>query len=469
MNKLRKSFSAIGILLGLISLAHTTGAATAIYQVNETKGTFLQVPLDHEVYTYSKQPNLQDLLVLDADKNPLPYRFVSVAAKNDSTEEKIISDSLHFFPVAVDASPDTLRKLHTTQVAVRGNNIQIATSDKTLDNTTPEFYLIDISQLHHSLTGLSIDWAAQTSNDYLEVELEATRNLQDWFSLATATLVQINQQEQSLKRNHIDVNIAKKDYEFLRLRILRGAEHLQITQVIAEQKLGAVPEKIAKETWAIKGLLAKTQSTVYLPNSHSKSYPVTAWEFTRNENTPIDSLSIDFGSAIYGDSAKIFSRAGEDQHWQLQHQGIWFNALVGSQWQKSNPVTIYANRDKFWRIELNDSAKNISAPNLVFGWQPTQLQIITNNKPPYLLAVDNQKNMSFNGDQVFNQILAASTPVWVSTGLTKLNIQPDDITQPKKPVDWKQWLFWVALLLAVGVLLGFSLKLFKQLKASNSD
>lgn len=457
------------IFVSAFLLAQAAYCITPIYQVNDVQGTFLQVPLTHDIYRYSQHANLQDLEVLDADQNPLPYRLVSIVPEAKPTEPKIVISQLNFFPVAADATPDTLRKLHSTQVKVQGDKVLVTTSDKTLNNTTPEFYLVDVSELDHDLTSLSIDWLAQIDNQYLEVELEASRNLQDWFSLAKSTLVQINQQEQSLKRNHIDVSIAKKDYEFLRLKILRGAENLHITAVAAEQKIGlSVDAPLVKEEWSLGGVLAKNQTTVYLLNSHSKSYPVSAWEFIRNETTPVDTVAIDFGTHTYGDGAKIFSRNATNQNWQLQQQGIWFNALVGSQWQKSNPVSVVRNHDRYWRIELNESAKNIN-PNVIFGWAPIQLQIITNNKPPYILAINGSGNNGYNREQVFQQILTTSVPVWINAGLTSLNVQPEAISVAQKALDWKQWLFWVALMLAVGVLLVFSLKLFKQLNISTKD
>lgn len=470
MSNLIKSRACAAVFLCATFLAQAAYCTTPIYQVSNAQGTFLQVPLTHEIYSYSQQTNLQDLEVLDADHNPLPFRLVSITPEAKQEEPKVIATSLAFFPVAVDATPDTLRKLHSTKMEVQGNTVQVTTSDATLTNSTPEFYLVDMSKLEHDVTSLTVDWLAQTNNQYLEVELEATRNLHDWFSLARATLVQINQQEQSLKRNHIDVNIAKKDYEFLRLRILRGAENLHITAVAAEQKIGGtVKSKIVNETWNLAGKAANTQTTVYLPNSHSKSYPVAAWEFIRSETTPIDTLAIDLGTYAYGDGAKVFSRNADNQNWQLQHQGIWFNAQIGNQWQKSNPISVYRNRDKYWRIELAESAQNHVIPNLVFAWQPTQLQIITNNKPPYVLAINSGKNNGYNREQVFNQILATASPVWASIDLVKLNVQSEAIASEQKAIDWKQWLFWVALMLAVGVLLVFSLKLFKQLNLNNLD
>lgn len=466
MNKFIANLARI-ILLGSPTFAMAEQNATPIYQVSDAQGIFIQVPLTHEIYRYTSHANLQNIVVLDAEKNPLPYRLITIAPQEQKKEPTLIVNPLAFFPIAIDATPDTLRKLHTSQVKVQGSGVQIATSDKTLNNKTPEFYLVDISKLDHDITSLIIDWNAQVANQYLELELEATRNLQDWSSLGNATLVQINQLEQSLKHNHINVAIARKEYEFLRLRVLRGAENLQITGVAAEQKIGATEIQKVNEAWNVAGQLAKTQTTVYFPNSHSKTYAVAAWEYIRDEATPIESLAIDFGTNTYGNSAKLFSRDAENQSWQLQHQGIWFNAQVGSKWQKSDAVNVYRNHDKFWRLELNESAKNMSAPQLVFAWQPTQLQIIANNKTPFMLAISTDKSSGDNREQVFNQILSSASPQWQAATLIKLNVQPEAVTSASKAIDWKQWIFWAAILLAVVVLVVFSLKLVKQLKVAN--
>ena len=239
--------------IALLAIANFASAATepvSIYQVINTQGDFIQVSLTHDIYRYSIQPNLSDLVVMDAEKNPLPFRLLPATPQIQNAEPKITSTSLPFFPVAVDATPDTLRKLHTQAINVQGDKLQIATSDKTLNNKTPEFYLVDLTKLDHDITSMVIEWTANPGNEYLEVQLEGARNLQDWTSLANATLVQIAQQGQSVTRNRIDLFLAKKDYEFLRLRIIRGADNLQITRISAEEKMplprGKVPLRVVQ-------------------------------------------------------------------------------------------------------------------------------------------------------------------------------------------------------------------------------
>ena len=459
---------AVWLMLASCALAEID--AVPIYQVINAQGDFIQVTLTHDIYRYSSQPDLHDLVVQDAEKNPLPYHVLTAKEQPQTSEPKFIATSLPFFPIAVDATPDTLRKLHTQAANLRGNNLQIVTSDKILDNKTPEFYLVDVSKLDHDITSIVVDWMANPGNEYLEVQLEGTHNLQDWDALASATLVQITQQRQSLKRDHIAVSLAKNDYQFLRLRVIRGADNLQITQINAEQKIGGpTPATVQQESWPVAGQPAKDQNTVYFATPHSKSQPVAAWEFMRDETTPVESLAVDFGNSVYADEVKVFSRRAENQQWQLQYQGIMFNAQVGSQWQKNDAIKLGRyfnhNSDSFWRLELNQSMRGKVNPQLILSWRPFELQFIGNSKPPFQLAITSNSESSLYRDQVFTQMTSATKPQWKQASLQALKVEVSSVKKPA-PFNWKQWLFWGLLLVAVVVLLGFSLRLFKQIDSS---
>lgn len=442
--------------------------ATPVYEIKSVDGTFIQVPLSHDVFRYTKAQGLEDLVVLDSTGNPLPYRLVAVVTEQSKRAESVAIEPLTYFPIASDATPDTLRKLHTTQIKTSGDKTQVLTSDKVLNNVTPDFYLVDVSKIDKNLSGIGIDWTSQANNQYLEVELEATRDLTNWFTLSKATLVNINQDGETLTRNIVSTIIRKDNIEFVRIKILRGADNLVVNRVFAEVRTEDRIEKPKQETWSLKGQAAKNQTTVYMPNSHSKAVAVSAWEFMRDEITPVDNIAVDLGTVSYAGSIKIFSRESENVNWTLRYQGIGFNTQIGDKWEKSNPVSIYSVRDKLWRVEFNESMKESAAPSIVFSWQPYQLQIITNNKPPYTLAVSADEKRSENRDQVFTQILAVANPQWIQARLEPLKVSPSELIESRK-IDWKQWLFWVALFLAVGVLLAFSLKLFKQLNNARTE
>ncbi len=372
---------AMFVLLWSVQTLAAVETPAPIYRLSETQGTYLQVPLSHDIYRYSKYVDLRDLVVVDADYNNLPFRMVSLtmtpAAKIERQENSTV---LPFYPIGANATPATIRALRSTHISVTDNDVQVHVnnSDATA-SAAPDFYLVDVSTLKTKLTHVQIDWLPNEKNQYLEVQLEASSDLQHWIDLGRSTLVQIVHHEQQLKRNRLAVDIAPNSYEFLRLKILQGGERLQLTGITALQLFSELKlANIESETWVVAGSLSGKQTTVYFPDQHSKSYAVAAWEYIRDETTPATTLLLDLGENTYGDSLKIFSRPSEKQNWQLRYDGIWFNARVGNQWQQSDEISLSGVGDKLWRIELNESAQNGLTPTLVFSWQPIQLQIITN-------------------------------------------------------------------------------------------
>ena len=83
--------------------------------------------------------------------------------------------------------------------------------------------------------------------------------------------------------------------------------------------------------------------------------------------------------------------------------------------------------------------------------------MVTNNKPPFSVDVNNENNIDNNKQQVFRQIVATASPKWVTANLIKLDVQPEVLVAIKKQRDWKKLIFWVALIAAVIVLFIFSI------------
>ncbi|MES2824604.1 MAG: DUF3999 family protein [Pseudomonadota bacterium] len=457
-------YGAVFVLLWSLQTFAAEENPIAIYRLSETQGTYLQVPLSHDIYRYSQYADLRDLVVVDADYNHLPFRMVSLtmtpAARIQRQENTTV---LPFYPISANATPAAIRALRTTHISVTDNDVQVHVNHSVAPaSATPDFYLVDVSALKTKLTHIQIDWLPNEKNQYLEVQLEASSDLQHWIDLGRSTLVQIVHHEQQLKRNRIAVDIAPNTYEFLRLKILQGSERLQLTGITALQLFSELKlPNIESEVWVVGGSLSGKQTTVYFPDQHSKSYSVAAWEYIRDETTPAATLLLNLGEHTYGDSLKVFSRPSEKQHWQLRYEGIWFNARVGNQWQQSDEMSLSGIGDKLWRIELNESAQNTLKPTLVFSWQPIHLQIITNNKPPYSLAINLQKKVA-QSSQIFNQLLEKTNPVWISAGLESLHVDPSAVTPSSQALDWPKYIFWGCLMTALFLLLCFALRLFRQ-------
>jgi len=438
----------IGTLMALV-MFEAEAEPHAIYRLAPVSGSFLQVQLTQDIYRFSEDPELHNLQVVDAEQHPVPYRLVPSEPENHPQQNL----PLAFFPVTANTPPETLRQIYA-RVQLEGAKLEVSADGPAVTvGKAPGFYLVDISKLEQSLIGLRLNWEPNPQNQYLEVELEASRDLQQWNHLGAATLVNLGNER--LLRNRVPVSIQPHAYEFLRLKIGRGGEQLQIHSIEGEPPITQTP--VPKEHWSVAAIPKGQVASVDSPQSTSV---VAAWEFIRDEVAPATAVRIALGKNVYTDDYKLYSRANEQRSWQLQRHGIWYSVQVGSNWETSDPITIAPNSTKFWRLELNAQSAGLK-PTLDFYWQPWRLQIIANDKPPFYLAINPDTDNKYR-DQVFNQILAARGPSWISTPIEDLHEQPQKSTKTSTR-NWRTWVFWGALTVAVLILLGFALRLLRQL------
>lgn len=452
------AFAFFGALLCSVAHADTT----AVYQINESQGNYLQANLTHDIYRYSANNQLQDVVVLDAEGNRLPSRIVPVEIQLQETEAQI---PVKFYPVAVGATPDTWLA-GKTKIRIDQNAISI-----NIDNNAPEqavsqqqkvdFYLLDLSDIDTRIDGLALEWQPYEANQYLDVELSGTRDLRNWTSIAQDTLVHLQKDGQTLTRNHISFSMEKNQYRYLRVKFLRGAENLLLTRMYAQSKTHTARPPTA-DIWQVNGELAQDQNTALQNRQNAKALPITAWEYQREERVPATKLQLALGNTTYGDSIDLFSRATKNQPWRLVHRGIWFNARVGSDWQQSDAIEVYANSDKYWRVELNQSLPTSTHPALVFEHPPQRLQFIANNTAPYAIAIDHKAGAHNTNAKIFAQLTENKNLVWTKVSLVELKPDIANFATIAR-FNWQTALFWGMLLIAVAVLVGFAIRLYRQM------
>jgi len=460
MQLAKKQFLFLSCLLGVTAQAEVI----PVYQITEAPGTYVQTTLTHDIYRYSADSQLNDLVVTDKQGNKLPYRII---APSTQVSEQSQLTNARFFPVAVGAPPEALLALSSASISV---SVEKTTKEELLDKAAPvDFYVLDLSDLKTRTDKLVVDWQVTDASQYLEVQVSGTNDLTTWSNVAQTTLVQLQKEGQKLTRNKIAVNLTEMQYAYLRLKFTRGNENLQLIKIQLENT-----DKIANppvvDIWEVKGALAEDQDSALRAGNHAAAMPVAAWEFARDDIAPITNISLNLGTIMYGNNIKVFSRNTEKQPWQLLHQGIWFNTQVGSDWQQSDAINIYSNSDTYWRVELNELVRTTLNPALVFHRQPQTLQFIANNAAPYNIAIDDQAapNNQQTSTQIFSQLISGKELQWGQVGFTELKPDVDSFARHAMQVSWKTVLFWVILILAVGVLVFVAVRLMGQMKGSSS-
>ena len=466
MPLLRKS---VITLLTLMSLA-AYAEVIPVYQIDQAQDTYVQTTIDHDIYRYSANPQLSDLVILDSQGNKLPYR---VSPFKQQSSAQVQQTPLRYFPVAVGAPPETLLALSSASIRLDDNEISVSVEKKAnpqLQNTSApiDFFIVDLSDLKQRIDLLKIDWNVDESNQYLEVEVSGTNDLTNWTSITKTTLVQLQKQEQSLIRNRIPLHLAEMQYAYLRLKFTRAGDHFGPTTITAENS-NITTNKSVIDTWEIKGELAEKQTSAYHGNTQTKNTSVVAWEFQREDIAPVDHISLQLGQLMYGDNIRIFSRANAKQEWQLVHQGIWFNILVGDAWQHGDEIPGRHNTDMLWRVELNPSVRETAQPVLILHRQPEVLQFIANNAAPYQIAIETDQQLQSQeaNRSIFFQLVSGKKIDWVHADFRSLSPDIKRFARHETIISWRTLVFWGILFIALGLLIFLALRLMKQISKSS--
>lgn len=448
-----------GLLLCLFASASAKAEPKTIFELEPNGATYLEVDLGREIYRYSQDSNLRDLMVLDTDGRELPSRIISLQPELTETTTAF---PLSFFPVLAGEDPSHWLSRRGAELRIDEGAVSLRLDpDRRMHNAPVEFYIVDISTLKQSLDMLEVQWLADDMTRVMAVEVSASRDLQQWTGIAQATLAQLHKEGESLLRNTVKLSLKPEQYHYLRLRFNNDAvakvENLN-GQHIVQQIEGPAPQR-----WQLSGVVADDQRPVRPDRNVSapgKRSPIAAWEFQRNDWAPASRVSIALGDLSYGERVRLYSRNNLRESWQLRYSGIWFNAKVGGEWQQSEAITLRANSDSFWRLELSGGGE-LTDPGLVFELPQQRLQFIANNNPSYSIAINDEAPAQRTADQVFTRVLDGREVSWQAVGKQALDgAKPIEI---RTGFNWQALLFWSVLGLAVIVLLIFALRLVRQM------
>lgn len=438
-----------------------------VFEIN-SKDTYIQAPLEKEIYSFSRKAYLSDLQVQDAQGNNLPFRIMDVSTQSHSSESEI---SVNFFPVAPGTSEEKLRNLGSTHIKIDADNIRLDIESnqpvEPVANSQPDFYLINLQDMQPASKDLQInemllEWNYQEANQYQEWEVSASQDLHAWNRLTGSNLVWLEKEGQSLIQNKISLNLRSNHYKYLQLRCTEFCDKIRISAIklITKSTEYFIP---ADTKWILPGQKSSSQKAINLhhqDNWNSKS----AWDFQRKDNTDIKNAKLNMGDQSYGDKIRIMGRARQQDPWELIYEGLWFNTKVGSRWVSSDNSFSLRRGVNFLRLEFASELRSEFSPELVFSVPSRYIQFIANQTPPYVLSVSGDANADAQ-ERIFNSLVNNQSIAWVNHQWRFLS---PEYKETAAPLAWKSILFWCFLVIAVGLLAWMAVKLFKQMNTQQN-
>lgn len=329
------------------------------------KDALHRAALPLEAYRDARK-DLADVRVLNAAGEPVPMAW---AGDPDPTRRAPPAIGLPIFPI--------------TQLAPRGKaavaEISVRASDGTLVAVKPRAagkaleprpvaYVLDASKVKGPVRGLVLDWKAGPGHEVVKVRVEASDDLKEWTTVASAPVVRIESAGRSLTQPRLELAPRKSKY----YRLTGQAPEFTLTAARAEPEDAVQPAPRA--THRANGAPGKPNEYTY---DLGARLPVSALRLVPAETNAVL-------------AASFHTREADKAPWRLITSGTFHRLqLDGTEFQ-SPPIEITRHAARYWTVRLAPGSSVGAPPALEVQWRPAQVVFVAQGAAPYTLAFGNE-------------------------------------------------------------------------------
>lgn len=444
-----------GLKLFILSFLIANNALAASFNF-EAAGSepLYQSVLTKEVYQASHRDNLEDLTILNAAGEHIPYAILPYEALHP-TQLLAESQPLTIFPMQTGVEKTTssinidLKQSGHTSINLTGNQ------QLQQPNTA---YLFDLGKKHPILKKLKVDWQG-AEGKFIAMEAFSSNNLKDWTNIGQSVLFKSTSGGQTVLQNTIELYAFTED-RYLQIRPSEIED--------ADFKLSSVNAEYSK---AQNIILPKLWQTLTLLNREQTNYGITNVDFESTGRFPASYLRIDLPQLNTITNVRVLTRNQSDAPWETVIDAPIYRLNKQGRDTVNPDIHINAEVARYWRLQFDQSNGGIGSenPTLTLGWLAKTMVWNARGKAPFTLHLGGD-TLFINGMSMSN-LMPDYTPERINAlplaNLSAINNAPEANSNPwVSTPDYKRWLLWVGLGLGVLVLAGMAWSL---LKSSNKD
>ena len=431
----------------------------------------VQLALPKEVYLHASSASLADVRLFDADGKRLAYAIGAPPAQSATQRTSIPA---RIFPVTgTPATGDGLQGIDI-RTADDGRLLSVSTRAGTAAATAAlQALILDLGKQTHDkrIAALRFTPPARTDNYSAQVLLEVSDDLKQWDAIGTTTLNWLSNSDTQTLAND-SIAFAPRAFRYARLNWQAGvplafaaitAQAVSETDVAparASVVLQGLPGKQANE-WRYATPLAIPADSIALQLTQTNTVlPVTLGVYRQNSYVPRHRLHL-----------RQQARPAQGAYFDPLLSTTFYRIGLDGKERMSGDLAMPATQTGEWVLQTaTDLALSASdAPALRLGWTPATVIFLASGKPPYQLAFGNSNAVTvaqplsqvapgFQADELLALKTASAGPLQPNTGAEA----PPRVTKDGAP--WRLAALWAALLLGVGVLGFFALRLLSQMK-----
>lgn len=410
-------------------------------------GSAWQVELPIEVYAVLTDRELRDLVVVDAQGNPVPTALR--AAESAPATSALSALPLFALPPsaqAADESPLNLRIERDADGRLRSLDADLGS---TKANAATNDWLIDASRLAAGIDSLRLDW--DDANGTAQFAISASNDLQNWRTVVgTASVLSLAQNGNRLDRH--DIYLSGVHAKYLRLRRLDHGPMLPGLRVSAATSARADPVRAARQ-W----IVATAQDAAAAPaGSDAKEY-----RYTLPGALPVEALKFDLADDNSVARVDVSGRRSEGATWYARAEFTAFRLHSEGTTIGNDEVALAGiARDTQWRARAA-TPLNLP-PRLSLAWRPDRFIFLGEGKGQYRLAAGSvtARRADYPVDVALAQLRGKLGADW-QPPLARLGARETlagdaalQLPAPAAKHDWKTFLLW-AVLVGAAALIGY--------------
>lgn len=440
---------AAALLVCATAVAAQPGPAQFAYgvpvQIDGTQA-LQRLEIPQAAYEGAAHADLGDLRVFNGAGEPVPYAFMPRPAPGTAEPPALL---LRYFPLqgARGTGADALEV--RVQRNANGTLVHV-TSNGTPGKTTRTLvgYLVDASALKQPPSVLELDWR-RTGDLVGTLTVEGSDDLARWTVLtAAAPLVSLQFDGQRLEQKSVELPAVH--YKYLRLSWPTGQTPVELIALHARPRAVRVePERRWKTVVASTGAEA---------GEHL---------FDLGGRLPVDRLRIGLPQPNTLASVEVLARNADDQPWGLIAAGVLYRLQRDGREIVNPDLAVAGNSWRFWLLRVDQKGGGLGQgePTLQVGWVPQQLVFVARGSAPFQLAYGNASA------QPGAYPIATIVPGWRSdeelqaaSATTGAQRELAGARALRAPVDYKTWMLWGSLVLAVALLAWMAWQLMRQMQ-----
>lgn len=409
-----------------------------------------RLPLPVQVYQTATRPDLGDIRVYNAERQPVPF---AIRHAEERRSTSTAWTRLPLFPLPVDAEEAATTGGLDITVRDDGTIVEIRSGGATPEpEQEPRSYLMDLSKLQSHVDALEFSIASGERNYLVRARIEASDDLNYWSPVVqNATLSSLQYAGHTLVKNRIPVSGIKPKY--LRLTWQDEIRQLRITGVRA-----ILSTVISGREWS--------WSTVTGVRGEEKGK--VTYNFDTGGVFPIEQVNIRLPEDNTLIEGKLSSRSGDKEQWRTHETGLFYHLTVKGAYLERGPVSVGLTTNRYWRLEVKSEDGLGSQPlQLSFAWAPNDIYFLGRGPAPYLLAYGNANAvapgkpvdalMHALSDSQESEIIGGATPG------KSIELKGQDALIPGLKINWRQVMLWTILLAGVLLIAVIALRLYEQM------